>query len=453
MIRARLSELAPVLDARIQGPDVTIGGVTIDSRRVGAGNLFVALVGPRFDGHDFAAGALSSGAAAALLQHPVDQAVPALLADDTRGALGRLGRWWRQQVNPWVVGVTGSNGKTTVKQMLHAILSRVADTAATEGNLNNDLGVPLTLCRLRHGQRFAVVEMGANHAGEIAQLAAMAQPDVAVVTNAGPSHLEGFGSVEGVAHAKGELFQALPAGGTAVINADDHYAGLWRELAAGRRVIDFGIHHEAAVRAEAPDADGRFRVGTPAGELVMQLRVPGAHNRMNALAATAAALAFEVPLDAIRDGLEGFQPAAGRLQLRPAMRGARVIDDSYNANPLSLAAAVDVLVGASGESWLVLGDMGELGPQAEELHAEAGRNARQRGVQRLFTLGPMSAVAARAFGEGAEHFSDRQRLIDALRKALHPDVTVLVKGSRSMGMERVAAALSEPPTETEERTC
>ncbi len=452
MIRARLSELAPVLDARIQGDDVHIAGLSIDSRRLERGNLFVSITGPRFDGHAFAPDALNDGAAAVMLERPVSQAVPALLVEDSRAALGRLGRWWRQQVNPWVVGITGSNGKTTVKQMLHAVLSRVGDTAATQGNLNNELGVPLTLCRLRHGQRYAVVEMGANHAGEIARLAAMAQPDVAVVTNAGPSHLEGFGSVEGVAHAKGELFQALTAGGTAVINADDRYAPLWREFSQGRRVIDFGINTEAAVRGQAMLDDGRFRVETPKGVLELMLRVPGEHNRRNALAAIAAALAFDVPLDAIRGGLESFQPAAGRLQLRSTACGARVIDDSYNANPLSLAAAIDVLVESEGETWLVLGDMGELGAQAEELHAEAGRYARDKGVARLFTLGETSAAASRAFGPGAEHHQAQQPLVDALRAALHPQVSVLVKGSRSMGMERIAAAL-ETPAGTEVRTC
>lgn len=452
MIRARLSELAQVLDARIQGDDLFVSGVGIDSRHIDRGSLFVAIAGPRFDGHDFAVPALKAGAAAVMLEHAVDGAAPALLVDDSRVALGRLGRWWRQQVNPWVVGITGSNGKTTVKQMLHAVLSRAGDASATQGNLNNDLGVPLTLCRLRHGQRYAVVEMGANHAGEIAHLAALAQPDVAVVTNAGPSHLEGFGSVEGVAHAKGELFQALTAGGTAVINADDIYASLWREFAQGRRIIDFGIATEAAVKGEAELADGHFRVRTPQGELALRLRVPGRHNRMNALAAIAAALAFEVPLEAIRVGLEGFLPAAGRLQSRAAACGARVIDDSYNANPLSLAAAIDVLVEDGGESWLVLGDMGELGPQAEELHRDAGRYARKQGVSRLFALGELSAAAVEAFGPGASHFSDHGALIDALRTDLRADVTVLVKGSRSMGMEHVAAAL-ELPAGTEVRTC
>ncbi len=441
MIRVRLSELAPVLDARILGDDVMIAGVGIDSRTIGCGNLFVAVTGPRFDGHDYAAAALARGASAVLLERQVSDAAPALLVEDARMALGRLGRWWRQQVNPWVVGITGSNGKTTVKQMLHAILSRVADTAATEGNLNNDLGVPLTLCRLRHGQRYAVVEMGANHAGEIASLAALAQPDVAVLTNAGPSHLEGFGSVEGVAHAKGELFQALPAGGVAVINADDAYAGLWRKLAAGRRIIDFGIEHEAAVRGDVSAADGAMRVEPPAGDFTLRLRVPGVHNCRNALAATAAALAFETPLDAIRGGLESFQPAGRRLELHAAIGGARIIDDSYNANPLSLAAAMDVLVAAGDEPWLVLGDMGELGEQAEALHAEAGRRARGCGVRRLFTLGSLSAAAAREFGDGARHFDDVQALIAALRQDLEPGVTVLIKGSRSMGMERVAGAL------------
>ena len=441
MIHFRLDELATPLGARLSGPSVAFQGVSTDSRVVNPGELFVALEGDRFDGHGFVKDAVARGAAAVMVRHGDHVGVPALVVDDTRRALGALARHWRRRCTARVAAITGSNGKTTVKEMLGAILRQVAPTLVTRGNLNNDIGVPLTLFRLAEDDRFAVVEMGANHGGEIATLAAIAEPDVGVVTNAGPSHLEGFGSIDGVARGKGEMFEGLDAEGTAVINADDAYADLWRQLAGARSVVDFGIDAPAAVKAW-PAAPGQpVCINLPTGTVSVHLPVPGRHNLMNALAAAAVASALDVPLEAIRSGLEGVSPVAGRLNRRSGVAGSTVLDDTYNANPASLAAGLEVLAAAQGERWLVLGDMGELGADGAALHADAGRRARVAGVGRLFAVGPLSAEAAAAFGAGAQHFHDQPALIDALREALTGDVTVLVKGSRSMGMERVVQAL------------
>lgn len=454
MIRASLTELAAAVEARLQG-EAAITGLCTDTRTLRGGELFVALRGPNFDGHDYLTAARKAGAAAVLAEQVPEGGDPALVVRDSRRALGLLGQYWRRQVAPQMVAVTGSNGKTTVKQMLASILARAGSTLATEGNLNNDIGVPLTLARLSPEHRYAVIEMGANHGGEIAWLAKIAEPNVGVVTNAGPAHLEGFGSLDGVARAKGEMFQLLAADGVAVINADDRYASLWRELAWKRRVVDFGTCPSARVSAEGLSADGHVSISTPDGLCRARLQVPGHHNLMNALAATAAAIAINVPLTHIQAGLEAFRPVGGRLQISRSSAGALIINDTYNANPASLAAGLVVLIEQAsrhgqdlpGEPWLVLGDMRELGAEAEALHAEAGRQARDQGVRRLYTLGSVSEAASRAFGKGAAHFHDRSALIEALRGDLGERVAVLVKGSRSMGMETVVGALIAPGTE------
>ena len=327
--------------------------------------------------------------------------------------------------------------------MAHAILSRVGRTLATQGNLNNDIGLPLTLFRLAPEDRFAVLEMGANHPGEIEYLASIARPGIAVVTNAGPAHLEGFGDVAGVARAKGELFARLGAQGVAIINADDRYAPLWRELAAHCRVVEFALQADAAVRAAWRGDVGGSRVAlvTPWGDAEFHLPLPGRHNVMNALAASAAALAAGAELDAVVAGLASLSPVAGRFTVHRLPQGVTVIDDTYNANPGSLQAAIDVLVTAGGETWLVLGDMGELGPGAQELHAEAGRRARAAGVDRLFTLGELSRAAAESFGPAAAAFDTMEGLVAALCTQTCDGLHVLVKGSRRMRMERVVRAL------------
>ncbi|HYW93670.1 MAG TPA: UDP-N-acetylmuramoyl-tripeptide--D-alanyl-D-alanine ligase [Gammaproteobacteria bacterium] len=453
MIRGRLSRIAPRLHARQMGPDAEFEGLTSDSRRVSAGQLFVALRGTRFDGHEYVRSAARDGASAALVERYIDRGPGQLVVADSRRGLGDLARLWRERFEIPLVGVTGSNGKTTVKEMLAAILRQRGPVLATEGNRNNDIGLPLTLCRLEARHAAAVLEMGANHAGEIAYLAGVARPGVGVVTNAGAAHLEGFGSREGVARAKGELFQALPAEGCAVINADDRYAGLWRELASGCRRLSFGLDRAADVRAvsieAAPAAGGvpgtRFELCLAGARVTVALPLPGAHNVMNALAAAAAAVAVGVDAERIRRGLQQVRPAAGRLQVVAGRRGARLLDDTYNANPNSLRAGLEVLAGLGGRRWLVLGDMGELGAGAAALHREAGAQARAAGVERLYALGGLARETCAGFGGGARHFDTLESLVEAVAEELAPEVSVLVKGSRAMHMERVVQALRAGP--------
>lgn len=444
MIRFALSDLVTPLQAKLVGPSVTFSGVTTDSRNVPEGSLFVALQGDRFDGHRFVQQALDQGAAAALVARGEGVTGPCLVVGDTLRALGELATLWRHRSRARIAAITGSNGKTTVKEMLTSILSQRAPTLFTQGNLNNEIGVPLTLFRLADAHELAVIEMGANHAGEIARLTAMVEPDVGVVTNAGPSHLEGFGSLDGVARAKGELFRDLPAGATAVINADDPYAPLWLDLAGQRRVVTFALERDADVVAERVDGHAVMVIG--AQRYPLTLPVPGRHNVLNAMAAAATAHALGVAPETIRDGLQAFRPADGRLTRRTGRAGAELLDDTYNANPASLAAGLDVLAEAEAPRWLILGDMGELGADAADLHADAGRKARAAGVTRLLAVGPLSEAAVEAFGAGAEHFPDRDALVASAKRAMTSGVTVLVKGSRSMGMEAVVQALEEPET-------
>ena len=443
MIRLRVSEAARAVGGEWTGDDATFQGCATDSRTVASGALFVALPGTRVDGHDFLGQARQQGAAAALVSRVVAADLPTVRVADTRRALGELATHWRGRFDLPLIGVTGSNGKTTVKEMIAAILRQVGPTLATEGNLNNDIGVPLTLVRLGPEHRFAVVELGANHPGEIAGLCAVARPGVGVITQCAPAHLEGFGSVEGVARATGEIIQGLPASGTAVINADDAFAGLWSRLAGQRPRVTFGLDRSADVTARwMPEGAGsRVSMATPAGAIGLYLPLPGRHNVMNALAAVAAALAVGIPPDAIVAGLESVGPVKGRLQLREA-HGMRVLDDTYNANPGSVAAALAVLAAFPGARWLALGDMGELGASSEDYHRQVGQLAREAGVERLFALGRLAGLAAEGFGAGARRFPSHQALIEALRQeASAAPATLLVKGSRSMTMERVVEAL------------
>jgi UDP-N-acetylmuramoyl-tripeptide--D-alanyl-D-alanine ligase len=443
-----LAQAATVLNGRLIGRDVEFAAVSSDSRAIAAGDLFVALRGENFDGSAFVAAAATAGAAAALINadsHREGSAgpVPQILVEDTRLALGQLAAYWRRLFTLPLVAITGSNGKTTVKEMLAAILRCAAQNAeevlATQGNLNNDIGLPLTLLKLRATHRYAVVEMGMNHSGEIAYLTQLARPSVAVVNNASGAHLLGLGSVEAVARAKGEIFAGLSNGGVAVINADDEFAPLWRELSGSHKTVEFGLEHFAPVHAEwqVQGFGARMAVDTPQGSFVANLQVPGAHNVRNALAATAAAIAMAVPLDAIKAGLEKFTGVAGRLQRKRTSSGALLLDDTYNANPASLRSALNVLMQAAGKKVLVLGDMGELGEEAARLHGEIGVEARRMGVDALLALGTLSAQAAREFGAGARHFERIEDLYRALDECMDADSTVLVKGSRFMHMERV----------------
>lgn len=440
--RMRLHDAAEVLGARWAGEDVMLQGISTDTRSLQAGQLFVALHGPHFDGHDYLAEAKAKGAAACMVEKPVANC-PALIVGDTRLALGRLARAWRHNFTMPLVAVTGSNGKTTVKEMLASIFARQGEVLATRGNLNNDIGVPLTLLRLDSSHTSAVIEMGANHAGEIAYLTSLAEPDVAVITNAAPAHLEGFGTLQGVAYAKGEIFQGLGTDSTAIINADDEFASVWRGLAKDKKVLSFGLQNPADITAQwqAGDRGSQVHVTTPEGKVKLHLALLGKHNVMNALAAIAAAQAAGIKLAPIKAGLEAMQPVAGRLQLKTGIHGSRIIDDTYNANPASLAAAIEVLAGFEGKHILVLGDMGELGDDAKALHAEAGRLARAQGIDHLVSVGPMAAAAAEAFGKEAQACDDHESASHALQQQLAADVTLLVKGSRLSQMERVVQTL------------
>lgn len=442
----RLHEAARALSATAVGADVEFDGVATDSRDLPAGCLFVALRGPRFDGHAFAGAALAAGAAAVMVANGACPSLaPALVVDDTRLALGRLAAWHRQRMNARVAAITGSNGKTTVKEMLAAILAEAvgADAVlATRGNLNNDIGVPLTLLRLTPAHRYAVVEMGMNHAGEIDYLTHLARPDVALVNNALRAHLQGLGGVGAIARAKGEIYAGLKDDGIALINADDAHAGLWRELAAGHRIMGFGFAADADVRirdrAPVPaDDPSPLQLDTPVGPIETMLAVPGTHNLRNAAAAAAAALALGIDAGAVARGLAAYRGTQGRLRERPCLFGGQLIDDSYNANPDSVLAAIQVLAARAGTRILVLGDMGELGAEAAALHAEVGAAARAAGIDRLLCLGELSIEAVRAFGAGAMHFERIEELLAEIECALAPGVTVLVKGSRFMKMERV----------------
>ncbi len=428
-------------------PAGDFSGVSTDSRTLRRGELFVALEGPRFDGHDYLPAVAAAGAAGALVRraHP---ALPCLEVADPLTALGRLAAAWRARFDIPVLAITGSSGKTTVKELLAAALAGLGPVLATRGNRNNHIGVPLTLLELRDTHRAAVVEMGMSHAGEIAHLTDLTRPTLGLINNAGPAHLEGLGNVAAVARAKGELIERLPPDAVAVLNADDAHCPLWRRLAGGRQIITFGLDRPADVTADCRmAADGTdVELRTPNGTVSTRLGLLGRHNVRNALAATAAALAAGASLADVAAGLRTTRPVSGRLYPLPAQQGARLIDDSYNANPLSVQAAIAVLAGLPGERVLVLGDMGELGADAAALHGECGAAARAAGIEHLITLGPLSAAAAVAFGPGAVACRELAELLDVVRALLRPDVTVLVKGSRSAGMERVVQALARPPT-------
>lgn len=445
MIKMRLSEAAKVLHARRVGGDAEFLGCGTDSRSIGEGEMFVALRGPNFDGHRFIAAAIARGAVAAMIDRGDDVDLPAVVVDDTRRSLGCLSRSWRRRFSMPTIAVTGSNGKTTVKEMLAEILALEGPVLATRGNLNNDVGVPLTLLRLHGDYHYAVVELGANHPGEIASLGSLVSPQLAVITQCAPAHLEGFGNVEAVARAKGELIEQLDAQGIAVINSDDAYAELWRSLCGSRTCMSFGLSSSADVSATWFSENGHTRLVllTPAGTAAVRMHLAGRHNVMNALAACATALALGVPLETVCRGLASVKPIKGRLQPVKGRNGMRIIDDSYNANPTSLGAGLEVLSQYAGEHWLVLGDMAELGPNSQRFHEEAGALARERGVARLYAVGELSRATVEAFGDGGRHFDNHEALIDELHAELASGTTVLVKGSRSMRMERVVEELKE----------
>jgi len=454
VIRWRSTDLARCTGGELVGGDVAFASVSSDTRTLQAGALFVALAGENFDGHDFVAQAAERGAVAALVARTLPVSIPQIVVPDVLGALSVFAREWRRGFQIPVIGVTGSNGKTTTKELIGAILARLGPTLVTRGNLNNHIGVPLMLLELEPEHRFAVIEMGANHQGEIAHLMSIAEPTIGIVTNAGAAHLEGFGSLQGVALGKGEMFRALPLKGVAVINADDAFASLWRENCSAERILTFGFEqpadfmaHKVSAHADASGFRTQFELVTPMGSRAAVLALGGLHNLRNALGAAAAAHAAGATLDDIVQGLAAMKGVSGRLELKPAINGAYLVDDSYNANPSSLKAGLDAFRSFSGARWLVLGEMKELGDSADELHAEVGRYARETGIERLLAVGERSRYAVEAFGSQGTWFADLDSLIAEARNTLKPGVAVLVKGSRANRLERVSTALSAVPSE------
>ena len=454
MKKMMLSECAEAVQGKLIGEDVAITSVGIDTRAIKPGQLFIAIKGHNFDGNEFVVQAEEAGAIAAIVHNGVKSTLPHIVVDDTRLALAELAGTWRRALGARgneklsVVGITGSNGKTTVKEMVAAILGVNGTVLFTQGNLNNDIGVPLTLLRLNEQHRYAVIEMGANHAGEIAYTSTYAQADVVIITNAGAAHIEGFGSLDGVAKAKGEIIETLQNEGIAVINHDDDYFDYWKSVAGNRRVLSFGLNSGADVTAKAIKTEirnnafvTRFELGTALGAVDIILKLAGQHNVVNALAATTASLALGIGLKQIKQGLESVKPVTGRLQPLVSRLGNIVIDDTYNANSASLKAGLDVLANFKGKPWLVLGAFGELGPDSPKMHEEMGVLIKASGVVRLLAVGADSKNTVQAFGIGATFFEKQQDLIDVLKQELKGDETILIKGSRAQHMENVAAAL------------
>lgn len=444
MMISCLHTLATELNAQLTGANVTFSGCATDTRQPMYGALFIALRGENFDGHKFLEAAQAQGAVAALVDRPVSTSLPTLTVGDTRHALGSIAAYWRQQHTAPIVAVTGSNGKTTVKEMLFAILSQRGETLATQGNLNNDLGLPLTLCELEPQHEYAVVEMGANHVGEINYLTHIAEPDIAIITQCAPAHLEGFGSIEAVARTKGEIFSGLNAQGTAIINADDTYYELWKTLATPHKVLRFALEAEAEVYATdiiMHETGSNFTLNTPYGSTSISLNVLGKHNIMNALAASAAAIACHTPLAVIQTGLAAMSAVKGRLNVKQGKHHSIVLDDTYNANPTSLRAGLQVLQQYDQPRWLILGDMFELGEDSQQLHQEIGEYAKELGIEQVWTLGEHSQASSQNWGEKGRHFTDQAQLIDELLDAIKQPTALLIKGSRGMRMEQVVKAL------------
>ena len=450
-----LAEIAYMVGGDLQGEDRQISSVSTDSRTVQNDQLFIAINGENFDAHDFVA-SIENKAAAALVHKKIDCDLPQIIVKDTLKSLGIFAAACRQQFSKPVIGLTGSNGKTTVKEMLAAILACKGEVMATFGNLNNDIGLPLTLLRLREHYAYAVIEMGANHFGEIDYLSHITQPDVAILNNAGAAHLEGFGDVKGVSRAKAEIFNGLSDDGIAVINADDQYADYWLSCNENRKIITFGFSDQADVKGKL-SGDGLLVQVAEDEKQIIKLALLGRHNAMNALAASAAAIAVGADLMIIKQGLESLQAVKGRLALIRGINGINavndgsIIDDTYNANPDSARAAIDVLAEKrDNQRILVLGDMVELGDNAVQLHREIGTYAKSQGIDALYCLGKYSKAASESFADKGFHFDVIESLIEALRQIIRQQeqlgdkqaMTVLVKGSRSMQMERVVEALS-----------
>ncbi|MFK7955800.1 MAG: UDP-N-acetylmuramoyl-tripeptide--D-alanyl-D-alanine ligase [Lysobacterales bacterium] len=450
MIDASTQDVSGAIGAEVRGRQTRFHGVGIDTRTLPPEALFVALPGDRVDGHDYVQAAHNRGASAALVERFIDSDITQLKCDNAAAAFARLAAHWRRQFDLPVVGITGSNGKTSVKTMLAAIVTQGKRALVTEGNLNNELGVPLTLCRLSKDHDVAVIEMGAGQPGDIAYLAALACPDVALINNAGPAHLERMGSLDGVAKTKGEMLDGLPPEGTAVLNADDPYFDVWVQRAQGRRIVSFGLNAGADVQASGRPTSAGIEVTfrRAVGELTATLHCRGEHNVANAAAAVAAATVLGISDEQITVGLAAYEPVDGRLNVRPMRGGWQLLQDAYNANPASMSAGLKVLAAQSGERWLIMGDMRELGDDAAALHFQVGSEAHRLGIERVFALGELSAHAVAGFNaDRGQHFLSVDSLIDALAAAMtdatamDSNLTCLLKGSRGMQMERVLEGL------------
>ncbi|MFM9836375.1 MAG: UDP-N-acetylmuramoyl-tripeptide--D-alanyl-D-alanine ligase [Methylophilaceae bacterium] len=444
----KLSEIAKVLNVPMRGIDVNVRSIGTDSRNIAKGQLFVGIKGEHFDGNSYAAEALKQGAAAVMISSEKIPANPSVKVEDTRLALGTLAHYWRNKFDLPLVAVTGSNGKTTVKEMISAILNAAeGKVLATRGNLNNDIGVPLSLFGINNRHSFAVIEMGMNHEGEIRYLSKLACPQVAVINNAGTAHIGELGSREAIARAKGEIFEGLAEDGIAVINADDAFADYWKSLNKNRKVMTFGLDANADISAiyKMQDNVSQIRLKTPNGSIKFDLKLLGEHNVRNALAASAAACALGVNNENIAKGLAQCNPVKGRLHWLEGANGAMVIDDTYNANPDSMKMAIDVLANQKGAKTssliFVMGDMAELGDDSEQFHAEIGAYAKKKGIHQLLSYGEFSKLASEKFGVNGKHLNSLEGLLEKLRVEMSLGVTVLVKGSRYMKMERVVNAI------------
>ncbi|MBV1915201.1 MAG: UDP-N-acetylmuramoyl-tripeptide--D-alanyl-D-alanine ligase [Pseudomonadales bacterium] len=454
----QLSEISGSLGAQVSGGDISFDSVSIDGRTLKPEQLYIAIKGEHFDGHDFCNQAKKSGASALMVSEPVATPLPQIKVENTKIALGQLARLNREASQAQLVAVTGSSGKTTVKEMLHSILSEMGSTLATRGNLNNEIGVPLTLLRLEHDHQYGVIELGASAGGEISYLVSLVEPEVAIITNAARAHLSGFGRLSDVVNAKAEILTGIRPGGTAVLNADDEHYLKWRlmALSEGSSVIAFSTdpskidtHADffcADLETDNPEISV-FVLVAPEREIDIRLSLPGKHNIANALAAAAAAMALGATIEQVKTGLEKMESVPGRMASLDGVNGSSIIDDSYNANPGSVRAAIETLATYPGRRILVLGDMGELGDQSEQLHRAMGQIAAENKIDAVFTVGEKSAatyaeyIGSHLGGGGA--FQERDQLVLALREKLNSQTVVLVKGSRSAGMEKVVRMLSK----------
>ena len=462
MIPLTLATIASVTSGELIGENITIHSISTDSRALQPKQVFLALKGPNFDGHRFIEQAVACGCYAVIVDKRQTIDIPQIVVDDTRIALGQIGAWVKQQVAPKTVAITGSSGKTTVKEMVAAILARLGTVLATQGNFNNDIGVPLTLLRLAPEHDFAVIELGANHMGEIAYTTQLVQPDVAVINNVAAAHLEGFGDVIGVARAKGEIFAGLSERGVAIYNQDSRYASQWQFRLTNKSVKRFSCHTQSDSYCSDVLLDehgcASFKLHTPVGSGLIELTLPGKHNVCNAVAAAAVCIEFGATIDDIRLGLTQMKAVYGRLNLHVLNEQIRLIDDTYNANVDSMKAAIELLASYSGRTLLVLGDMAELGAEARQYHQEIGEFAKQRGISDLLTLGVLSQSSADAFAERGQHFTSRELLVAHVHGLIADEsqqITVLVKGSRSAHMEHVVTDLRQyyQPTTQEQPPC